>query len=95
MLFLLFLFIFIINIKCKEQAPNILFIIVDDLGYYNFGYKGNTEVQTPYIDSLVLNEGLNLNRHYVHMMCTPSRASFQSGRLPVHILTQLAGKIYK
>jgi len=35
--------------------------------------------------------GVELNRHYVHMMCTPSRASFQSGRLPVHVLTKLAG----
>eukprot|EP00948_MAST-09A_sp_MAST-9A-sp1_P000778 g778.t1 len=41
------------------------------------------------MDSLVTN-GIELNRHYVHMMCTPSRAAFQSGRLPVHVTTQLS-----
>jgi arylsulfatase I/J len=30
-------------------------------------------------------EGVVLNRHYVHMMCTPSRSSFMTGRLPVHV----------
>ena len=44
---------------------------------------------TPTIDSLV-QEGVELNRHYVHMMCTPSRSSFQSGRLPAHVLTVLS-----
>jgi len=41
------------------------------------------------MDALV-KEGIELNRHYVHMMCTPTRASFQSGRLPVHVLTRLS-----
>ena len=36
-------------------------------------------------------EGVELNPHYVHMTCTPSRASLQSGRLPVHVLTELCG----
>ena len=45
---------------------------------------------TPAIDGLV-REGVELNRHYVHMMCTPSRSALQSGRLPVHVITELAG----
>ena len=32
-----------------------------------------------------MNEGLILGRHYVHYTCTPTRSSFQSGRLPVHV----------
>ena len=38
----------------------------------------------------LVKEGVELNRHYVHVMCTPTRASFQSGRLPIHVLTQLS-----
>ena len=41
------------------------------------------------MDALV-KSGIELNRHYVHMMCTPTRASFQSGRLPIHVLTRLS-----
>lgn len=79
--------------KSVPKLPHILFVIVDDFGWAEVGYHreiATKEVQTPTIDNLV-KEGIELNRHYVHMMCTPSRASFQSGRLPVHVLTQLAG----
>jgi arylsulfatase A-like enzyme len=53
------------------------------------GLPVTKEVVTPTMDALV-NEGIELNRHYVHMMCTPTRSSFQSGRLPIHVLTQLS-----
>ena len=65
---------------------------MDDFGWGNVGYHrtdASPEVQTPTIDALV-GEGIELDRHYVHMMCTPSRSALQSGRLPVHIITQLA-----
>ena len=49
---------------------------------------------TPKLPRLTLDalakSGVELNRHYVHMMCTPSRASFQTGRLPIHVITQLS-----
>ena len=34
-------------------------------------------------------QGIRLKRHYVHKMCTPTRTSVQSGRLPVHVNTGL------
>lgn len=79
--------------KTTPKLPHIFFVVVDDFGWAEVGYHRSVktkEVQTPTIDSLVKN-GIELNRHYVHMMCTPTRSSFQSGRLPVHVLTQLAG----
>eukprot|EP00931_Biecheleriopsis_adriatica_P120159 TRINITY_DN95289_c0_g1_i1.p1 TRINITY_DN95289_c0_g1~~TRINITY_DN95289_c0_g1_i1.p1 ORF type:complete len:557 (+),score=80.74 TRINITY_DN95289_c0_g1_i1:33-1703(+) len=77
----------------KPKLPHIFFVVVDDFGWGEVGYHRDVptkEVQTPHIDALV-KEGIELNRHYVHMTCTPSRSSLQSGRLPVHILTELAG----
>jgi len=53
-------------------------------------HREDPEVITPTMNELVKN-GIELDRHYVHPMCTPSRSSLQSGRLPVHILTQLVG----
>ena len=76
--------------------PHILLVVVDDFGWAEVGYHRNEsgsqtqEVATPTIDALV-KEGVELNRHYVHMMCTPSRSSLQTGRLPVHVITELAG----
>lgn len=79
---------------CHARLPHIFMVLVDDFGWAEVGYHRDnvtySQVHTPTIDALV-KQGVELNRHYVHMTCTPSRASLQSGRLPVHVLTQLAG----
>ena len=86
----------LITFACVVNArkPHILLVVADDLGWADVGYhhkqEKNREIQTPTIDQLVA-DGIELNRHYVHMMCTPSRAALQSGRLPVHVLQKLAG----
>ena len=70
----------------QTQSPNIVFIMVDDSGWGNWGYHNNGtngEIATPNVDSLA-KDGLILDRHYVHYVCSPTRSSFQSGRLPVH-----------
>ena len=41
-------------------------------------------VITPHSDALV-REGLELDRHYVFMFCSPTRMSIMSGRLPYHV----------
>ena len=73
------------------SKPHVLFVLVDDLGWANVGFnleEPSREVVTPNIDGLC-KSGIRLTRHYVHQMCTPSRTSVQSGRLPVHVNTAL------
>ena len=70
--------------------PAVIFhVIVDDLGWADTGYHApqtgaDAGVQTPRMDALAA-EGVLLDRVYVYHMCTPSRSSFLSGRLPVHV----------
>jgi arylsulfatase I/J len=76
----------------KPKLPHIFFVVVDDFGWGDVGWhreEATKEVQTPVMDALV-KQGVEFNRHYVHMTCTPTRSALQSGRLPVHVLTQLA-----
>eukprot|EP01084_Bolivina_argentea_P130305 230023_1 len=81
----LYLLLVVFNITSgQNRPPNFLFILADDLGWANVGYHNdNGEVKTPNIDYLVKN-GLELNRHYAHYVCSPTRSSLQSGRLPTH-----------
>ena len=70
------------------SRPHIVHILVDDygwneVGYHNRGKGGSEEVLTPNIDALV-DGGLELDRHYVHKICSPSRVALQSGRSPIH-----------
>ena len=63
--------------------PNIVFVLVDDWGFSEIGFR-NPLVKTPNFDELA-KTGLVLNRHYVYMYCSPSRASLLTGRWPHHV----------
>lgn len=66
-----------------KPPPNILLLIADDLGYGDLGAMGNRTLPTPNIDRLAA-EGVSLTHHLTAAsVCTPSRAAFLTGRLPV------------
>ena len=70
-----------------ENKPHIVMMLVDDWGWANVGYHRDPptkEVVTPNIDSLVT-DGLELDQHYAFQVCSPSRSSLISGRLPIHV----------
>ena len=62
--------------------PNIVFVLVDDWGFSEVGFR-NPVIKSPNFDQLA-KTGLVLNRHYVYMYCSPSRASLLTGRWPYH-----------
>ena len=62
------------------SSPNVLFILADDLGWGDLSCHGS-EIRTPNIDRLMA-QGIELGQHYVQPMCTPTRASFLTGRYP-------------
>ncbi|VGO13970.1 Arylsulfatase [Pontiella desulfatans] len=64
------------------KQPNVLFIFVDDQGYYDLGCYGATEVETPRIDALAA-KGLRFTDHYsAAPICSPSRAGLLTGCYP-------------
>jgi arylsulfatase A-like enzyme len=63
------------------RQPNIVFILVDDLGWGDVSYHGS-EIQTPNIDALAAS-GIKLERSYVFPICSPTRAALLSGRNPL------------
>ncbi len=66
----------------NEQAPpNIVFFLIDDLGYGDCGFNGGKEIKTPNIDKLA-KSGAVLESHYVQPVCSPTRSAFLTGRYP-------------
>ena len=63
-------------------APNVIFIVADDLGWGDLSLTGLSNVHTPHIDAL-LETGLRLTRYYGQPVCSPSRAAIHTGRLPL------------
>ncbi len=65
--------------KLARQAPNIIVIMADDLGFGDVSCNGATAIATPNIDRLA-REGLNFTAgHSSASTCTPTRFSFLTG----------------
>jgi arylsulfatase A-like enzyme len=61
------------------ERPNIVLVLVDDLGYSDVGFNGATFYETPNIDALA-RDGLVLQDFYsAGANCSPTRASLMSG----------------
>jgi len=69
-------------VAATSAPPHILFIVSDDLGWDDLGFRSH-QIRTPTLDKLA-SEGRVLNHYYVQDVCSPSRATFQTGRYPLH-----------
>jgi arylsulfatase len=57
----------------QEKKPNVVFILVDNVGWGTFGAYGGT-IPTPRIDKMA-SEGIRFNNYNVEAQCTPSRSA--------------------
>ena len=64
----------------SSQKPNIIFIMIDDLGYGDIGCYGSQINNTPNIDKLAKEGILFSDYHSNGAMCTPTRASLITGK---------------
>jgi arylsulfatase A len=90
----LLLFLAATRLLCAaETKPNIVFLLVDDLGYGDFGCYGAEFNETPNIDKLAA-EGMRFSNAYAACtVCSPSRAAILAGRYParLHLTDWIAG----
>jgi arylsulfatase A-like enzyme len=63
-----------------SALPNLVLFIADDMGWNEVGYHGS-KISTPHIDRLA-KDGLQLDRFYVHPVCSPTRTALMTGRSP-------------
>lgn len=70
--------------QAQDNKPNILVIMVDDLGYSNLScyHQGLMSSRTPNIDKLA-SEGMRMTDYYAQPSCTAGRSAFLTGQFPV------------
>lgn len=66
-------------IQAADHAPNIIFILADDLGYTDVACFGSKYYETPNIDRLA-SQGMKLTRHHHCQNCQPTRAALMTGQ---------------
>ncbi|MEM7698773.1 MAG: sulfatase-like hydrolase/transferase [Verrucomicrobiota bacterium] len=65
-----------------DQGPNLLVIMVDDLGFGDLSINGAPDLKTPHIDAL-MKAGMKFDSFYANCpVCSPTRASFLTGLYP-------------
>lgn len=78
--------------KTSQQEWNILFILVDDMGWKDLGCYGSDFYETPNIDRLAAEGMLFTNAYAASGVCSPTRASIMTGKSPARLkLTQWIG----
>jgi arylsulfatase len=70
--------------QAQDKKPNILFIMGDDVGWFNIGayHQGIMSGKTPNIDRIA-REGLRFTDYYAEASCTAGRANFITGEIPL------------
>ncbi|MGB5820656.1 MAG: arylsulfatase [Saonia sp.] len=63
----------------SKSPPNVILIVSDDQGWGDLSIHGNTNLETPNIDSLSEN-GVTFSNFYVSPVCSPTRAELLTGR---------------
>ncbi len=80
----------------ESERPNIIFLLLDDMGYADIGAYGNTYHHTPNIDRLA-REGMRFTAAYAAAPnCSPTRGSILTGRWPARtgITQYLPGNVF-
>jgi arylsulfatase A-like enzyme len=78
--FALVMVLAVVQLPAQEAPrPNVILIVMDDVGYGDYGSYGAPDVKTPNIDSLARN-GTRLTDFYAAPSCSPTRAALISGR---------------
>jgi arylsulfatase A-like enzyme len=78
----------------SERPPNIVFILIDDLGWRDLGCYGSTFYETPHVDRLA-GQGMKFTNAYAACsVCSPTRAAILTGQYParLHLTDYLSGR---
>ncbi|MCH7945979.1 MAG: sulfatase-like hydrolase/transferase, partial [Armatimonadetes bacterium] len=70
-----------------SAGPNVLFILVDDLGWRDLGYSGSSFYETPNIDRLASSGMVFTDAYAACPVCSPTRASIMAGKYPARMGT--------
>ncbi|MBT6153343.1 MAG: sulfatase [Planctomycetaceae bacterium] len=82
------------NTQPGDKLPNVVFFLVDDLGWRDVGCFGSSFYETPHIDRLAT-EGVRFTQAYAAChVCSPTRASILTGKYParLHMTDWLPGR---
>lgn len=82
---LILLLLAVLSACNPPSKPNVVFILVDDLGWSDLGCYGSTFYDTPNLDQLAGQSIRFTNAYSASPVCSPTRAAIMTGRHPVRV----------
>ena len=77
--------------RAEAAKPNVIYIMADELGYYEPGFMGGTTIQTPHLDRMA-KEGVVFRHLFAgSSVCAPTRCSFLTGKHSGHTSVRANG----
>ena len=71
--------------RAEARPPNILWIVIDDLGWRDLGCYGSDLYETPHVDRLARQGMRFTNAYSACTVCSPSRAALLTGKYPARL----------
>ncbi|MBB5039149.1 sulfatase [Prosthecobacter dejongeii] len=84
---------FSLTSQAQDRPPNIIFILIDDMGWTDLGCYGSKYYETPHLDQLA-KDGMRFTQAYsACTVCSPTRAAILTGKSParLHVTDWIAG----
>jgi arylsulfatase A len=83
------------GISAAERKPNVVLILIDDMGWTDIGCMGSDLYQTPNIDKLASQGVKFTNAYSACTVCSPTRAAILTGKYParLHLTDWIAGHV--
>ncbi len=87
-------FVLALQLAAAERKPNIVFILIDDMGWADGGCFGSKYYQTPQIDALAASGVRFTSAYAACAVCSPTRAALMTGKYParLHITDWIPGE---
>ena len=83
----LLLLLVVASPAATQPKPNVVFFLVDDLGWKDIGAYGSSFYETPHVDSLAESGMLFTDAYAACPVCSPSRVAIMSGKYPARLDT--------
>lgn len=79
------------NVMAEDSKPNVIYIMADELGYYEPAFMGNPNIRTPHLDKMAAEGIVFQNMLAGSSVCAPTRCCFLTGKHSGHTSVRVNG----
>ena len=68
-----------------KKPPHLVYVLIDDMGFNDFYTSTDLAAAWPHVSELAASQCINMHNFYTQPICTPSRGTLMTGRMPLRL----------